>query len=86
MLRFAKESRSWKFGARGKGGPVSPASWREWFDLTLPTFDPVFSFPVQGQCSDAGRSTSACELMHRIAGQKQRCGGHQSGIDGSVLI
>ncbi len=37
-----------KISAQGESGTGLASEMEEWFDLTLPDFEPVFSFPVQG--------------------------------------
>ena len=62
MLRFANKP-FLEISVQGERGTGIASELAEWFDLTLPTFDPVFSFPVQGQCSNDGAVDITGESM-----------------------
>lgn len=47
MMQFANKP-FLRVSVQGESGTGLASEIEEWFDLTLPTFDPVFSFPVQG--------------------------------------
>jgi hypothetical protein len=69
MMRFADKP-FLEISVQGASGTGVASEIAEWFDLTLPVFEPVFSFPVQGQRHmtdlDISRGVSGYASQHQV--------------------
>src|ERR1035438_8600108 len=69
MMRFAGKP-FLEISVQGASGTGVASEIAEWFDLTLPVFEPVFSFPVQGQRHmtdlDISRGVSGYAPQHQV--------------------
>jgi hypothetical protein len=77
LMRFADKP-FLKVSVQGASGTGIASEIEEWFDLTQPAFDPVFSFPVQGHVALMDRAIG--RELNGFASRDRRSSGEAIGV------